>query len=211
GNYTLTFDADDLVSIEALAAYSSGNPAAPNSYNLTTVDANVAAGGHLTVTGMSLSKIETLVFNGAAETDGRFTINGGKGDDTITGGMGKDLIWGNLGADVLRGGGGNDSFEYYAIADSTIGSRDIIMDFSAGDKINLWNIDADGNAANGNSQFSFIGNAAFGNKAGELRVSEAQGGGWLVEGDVDGDGVADLSILVHVAGGHILGANDFIL
>jgi Ca2+-binding RTX toxin-like protein len=210
GNYTLTFDADDLVSIEVLAAYSSGNPAAPNSYSLTTVDANVAAGEHLMVTGMSLSKIETLVFNGAAETDGRFTILGGRADDTITGGMGNDLIWGNLGADVLKGGGGNDSFEYYSVADSTTGSRDTILDFSGGDKINLWNIDADGNAANGNSKFAFIGDAAFGNKAGELRVTQS-GDGWLVEGDVDGDGVADLAILVQTVAGHILGANDFIL
>jgi Ca2+-binding RTX toxin-like protein len=213
GNYTLTFDADDLVSIEALAAYSSGNPAAPNSYSLTTVDANVAAGEHLMVTGMSLSKIETLVFNGAAETDGRFTILGGRADDTITGGMGNDLIWGNLGADVLRGGGGNDSFEYYAVAESTPGARDMIMDFSAGDKVNLFSIDADGNAANGNSKFAFIGSAAFTGAAGELRAVQhaTHTRAWIVEGDIDGDGQADFSLVVVTQPGYLLGAGDFIL
>jgi Ca2+-binding RTX toxin-like protein len=210
GSYTLTFDADDLVSIEKLAVYSSGNPAAPNGYTLTTIDANVAAGEHLTVIGMSLGKAETLVFNGAAETNGRFTILGGRADDTLTGGAGNDLIWGNLGADTLKGGGGNDSFEYYAIADSTAEARDTILDFSGGDKINLFTIDADGNATNGNSRFVFIGDAAFGEKAGELRVTQS-GDGWLVEGDVNGDGLADLAILVHTTGGHILGASDFVL
>jgi len=209
GNYTLTFDADDLVSIEALAAYSSGNPAAPNSYNLTTVDANVAAGGHLTVTGMSLSTIETLVFNGAAETDGRFTINGGKGDDTITGGAGNDLIWGNLGADILKGGGGRDSFEYYNAAESTAAARDMILDFSAGDKINLWNIDADGSAVAGNGQFAWIGGNAFTGTPGQLRAAQTQNG-WLVEGDTNGDGAADLAIFVQTLNGHQLGQGDFI-
>jgi Ca2+-binding RTX toxin-like protein len=211
GTYALTFDADDLVSIEKLALYSSGNPAAPNTYNLTTVDANVATGQLLTVIGMSLSAIETLVFNGAAEINGRFSILGGKGNDTLTGGYGNDLLWGNLGADTLTGGSGTDSFEYYSIAESTPGSRDTILDFAPGDKINLWGIDADGNASNGNSAFAFIGSAAFSNAAGQLRVSQAQGGGWLVEGDIDGDGLADLSILVHTAGGQILTATDFIL
>jgi Ca2+-binding RTX toxin-like protein len=213
GNYTLTFDADDLVSIEKLAVYSSGNPAATNSYNLTTVDANVAAGEHLTVIGMSLSAAETLVFNGAAETDGRFTVLGGKGNDTITGGAGNDLIWGNLGADTLRGGGGNDGFEYYSIAESTPGARDTILDFSGGDKINLWGIDADGDASNGNSGFAFIGSGAFTGAAGQLRaVQDANfARAWIVEGDTDGDGQADFSLVVVTQPGYLLGAGDFIL
>jgi Ca2+-binding RTX toxin-like protein len=210
GTYVLTFDADDLVAVEKVAGYSSGNAAAPNHYDLTTIDANVASGEHLTVIAMSLSAIETLSFNGAAETDGRFSILAGKGSDTIVGGQGNDLIWGNLGADTLKGGGGNDHFDYDAASESGSAARDTILDFSAGDKINLWTIDADGNAANGNSKFVFIGDRAF-TGAGQLRATEAQGGGWLVEGDVDGDGSADLIILVHTTNGHMLTAADFVL
>jgi hypothetical protein len=42
-------------------------------------------------------------------------------------------------------------------------------------------------------------------------VSQGQDGGWLVEGGVDGDGLADLSILVYTARGQMLTAADFIL
>jgi Ca2+-binding RTX toxin-like protein len=210
GTYTLVFDADDLVSIEKLALYGSGNPAAPNHYTVATIDANVAAGQQLTVIAMSLSAIETFTFNGQAETDGSFSILGGKGSDTISAGAGNDLIWGNLGADTLKGGGGNDSFEYYSVAESTPQARDTILDLSPGDRINLWTIDADGNAGNGNSAFAWIGSAAFSQVAGQLRAAQTQNG-WLVEGDINGDGVADLAILVQTANGHILTAADFIL
>ncbi|HEY0086305.1 MAG TPA: RTX toxin, partial [Allosphingosinicella sp.] len=92
---------------------------------------------------------------------------------------------------------------------STASARDSILDFSAGDRINLTDIDADNNAVNGNGRFAYIGAAGFSHTAGELRVTAAQGGGFLVEGDVNGDGTADLSILVQTLSGHVLAASDF--
>jgi hypothetical protein len=209
GTAALVFDADDLLSIEKLAVYSSGNPAAPNSYALTMHDGNVAAGQKMMVVASSLTSGETLAFNGQAETGGSFNVRGGNGADTITGGLKADQLHGNLGADQLKGGGSDDVFEYRAAAESTAAARDTILDFSAGDRINLVTIDADNNAANGDSKFAFIGAAGFSHTAGELRVTAAQGGGFLVEGDVNGDGTADLSIHVQTLNGHLLTASDF--
>ena len=210
GTYDLALGATALQGIEKLAVYSSGNAAAPNNYALTMHDGNVAAGQRLMVVGLSLSSGESLRFDGQAEKDGSFNIRGGKGADTLTGGLKNDVVFGNLGADQIKGGGGNDWFEYKTAADSTAAARDTILDFSAGDRINLSALDPDNNAANGNGKFAFIGSGAF-TAAGQLRVTQAQGGGFLVEADVNGDGAADLSILVHTLNNHILGANDFSL
>jgi Ca2+-binding RTX toxin-like protein len=213
GSYTLVLDADCLIGIERLAMYSAGNApgAIPNIYNITTVDANVAAGVSLVVIALSLRGVETLTFNGAAETNGSFNVRGGRSGDIITTGAGSDQINGFLGADQLRGGGGNDYFEYYDATHSTAAAMDSILDFTAGDRINLIAIDADGNAANGNSAFSFIGASAFTHVAGQLRAYQSAGGGWFVEGDVNGDGAADLVISVTVTDLHALGAADFLL
>ncbi|HEX8584296.1 MAG TPA: hypothetical protein VF680_07795 [Allosphingosinicella sp.] len=211
GAYDLALGTQSLQSIEKLAVYSSGNAAAPNGYVLAMNDSNVAAGKSLMVVATSLGGGESLHFNGQAETDGSFNIRGGKGADTLVGGLGNDRFHGNLGADTLKGGGGNDFIEYESAAESIASARDTILDFSAGDRISLVNIDADGAAASGNGKFAWIGGSAFTGAAGQLRVSQAVGGGFLVEGDVNGDGTADLSILVHTLGNHILTANDFLL
>jgi Ca2+-binding RTX toxin-like protein len=211
GSYTLTLSATSLTGVEKFALYSNGDGsgATANNYNVTMHDANVASGQTLMVVAQSLLAHETLVFDGSAETDGKFNIRGGRGNDTIAGGGQADQIWGGLGADMLTGGGGNDYFEYFSVAESLPEARDIILDFRAGDRINLIPIDADGNAANGNSRFTFIGSNAFTGQAGQLRVSQWQGDEWLVEADTSGDGIADMAILVFLADGDPLTAGDF--
>ncbi|MCW5735034.1 MAG: hypothetical protein KIS73_12955 [Enhydrobacter sp.] len=77
-------------------------------YDLTTHDATVAAGSLLTVAAGALGPGDTLVFNGSAETDGRFKVTAGAADDSVTGGAGDDVIDGGGGNDTLVGGGGND-------------------------------------------------------------------------------------------------------
>ena len=211
GSTTLLFHGAMMTNFEKLAVYSSGGEGAePNSYNITLSDANVAAGKNLMVVAQSLGTNETLTFDGSAERSGSYNVRGGKGEDMITGGGGADLIWGNLGADELRGGAGNDVFEYNAVAESTAQVRDTIVDFQAGDKINLRGIDADGNAANGDTKFAFIGSEAFSGAAGELRAFE-YGNGWVVQADTTGDAIADLVINVSTPGWHVLGASDFYL
>jgi Ca2+-binding RTX toxin-like protein len=75
---------------------------------LTTADASVAAGGLLSVNGATLLGADTLVFNGASELDGRFSVSSGAGADQLTGGAGNDVLRGGAGSDTLVGGGGND-------------------------------------------------------------------------------------------------------
>ncbi|HEX9966291.1 MAG TPA: M10 family metallopeptidase C-terminal domain-containing protein, partial [Allosphingosinicella sp.] len=135
---------------------------------------------------------------------------GSYSDDGLKGGGQSDLILGSLGADTLGGGGGADTFRYDEAADSTSASMDEIIDFTPGsDKIDLSRVDADSGAA-GNQAFSWIGSNAFGGSAGQLRAYE-QGGTWYVEGDTDGDSVADLVIALTLQGPTALGAGDFFL
>jgi hypothetical protein len=83
------------------------------SYNLTSIDANVAAGERLYVDGAQLKAGENFTFNGSAETDGRFFFWAGLGTDTLTGGAGNDAFLfrgdGVLAAsDSINGGAGKD-------------------------------------------------------------------------------------------------------
>lgn len=210
GNYTLTLGASSLTGVELFAMYSSGSAGSPYNYTLTTHNGNVAAGQLLIVTAASLLSTEQLTFNGSAESDGRLQVFGGHGSDTITTGAGNDRIIGGEGADILTGGAGNDVFQYNNALESTAANRDTILDFTSGDRIDLFYTDANANAG-GSQHFSFIGSGAFTNSAGQLRAAEQSPGQWLIEGDTNGDGVADLSILVTVTGGHTITAGDFFL
>jgi Ca2+-binding RTX toxin-like protein len=119
-------------------------------------------------------------------------------------------MFGGAGADTLTGGLGADRFTFGSPGDSNAASFDTITDFTMGDIIDLGAIDALTTLA-GNNGFTPIGNSAFSHTAGELRLVDTGNGDWIVEGDVDGDGVADLVIHVHVSDGHGLGAGDFTL
>ena len=111
---------------------------APNTYNLSTVDAFVAAGQTRTIYGVQV--VNPITFNGAAETDGNFKVYGGRGADIISTGAGNDWIYGGLGGDVLTGGGGADTFSYEASAESTGAGFDTLLGFNfAVDRIDLPN------------------------------------------------------------------------
>ena len=114
-------------------------------FNLVVNDANVAAAATQTINGSNLTG--TLLWNGAAELDGKFSITGGAGADsltggslvdTISGGAGADVITGGLGADVLAGGIGADTFVYATVAQSNGTNTDSITDFTTGtDKLQV--------------------------------------------------------------------------
>ncbi len=216
GIYSVTFAATTISGIEVIALLSAkdvrfGPEAVAYNYNLVLNDGNVAAGARLTVSGGTLRSDESASINGAGETNGSFFFIGGAGADSFTGGAGEDRLFGGAGADSLRGGGGNDVFVYDDIAQSTPASRDAILDFTLGDRIDLSGIDANTTgAAPGDQAFAFIGAAAFGSVAGQLRVT-ANGGGWLVEGDTDGNGIADFAVQLTVPDAHPITATDFIL
>lgn len=111
GNYVggLTLGANSTRNIEVLAVL----PGAGFSYNITSVDANVAAGQELVIFGGNLGADNNLTFDGRAETDGNFRVYGGLGVDTIRTGAGNDGIYfgpGKFGATdfVDAGAGTND-------------------------------------------------------------------------------------------------------
>jgi Ca2+-binding RTX toxin-like protein len=141
-----------------------------------------------------------------------FRIFGGGGTDVLTGGAGNDLIYGGGRGDTLTGGDGNDVFRYQSVGDSNSVERDGIQDFSAGDVIDLSRIDANTLEA-GDQAFSFIGNAAFSNTAGELRFENISLGGpvWLVQGDTDGNGVSDFELVLVISPPDPITASDFAL
>ena len=131
---------------------------------------------------------------------GNDTLRGGAGNDHLFGGDGNDVLEGGSGVDVCTGGAGADIFQFRQ-GDLCATDLKTITDFSRsqGDRINLTMVDANiGSAAI--DKFKFIGDGAFTHHAGELNY-EVVGSNTYLHGDVDGDGVADFTImLMNVSG-----------
>ena len=156
--------------------------------------------------GDTFNGIENLL--GSAQAD---HLTGDTGANRLVGGAGDDVLAGGGGGDLLQGGAGNDSFAYVALSDSTVAAagKDVIADFTTGDKVDLSAIDADGNAANGNSAFHFSSApGGFSGQAGELKVVTI-GGVQLVGADTNGDRIIDFAI--NVVADHALTAADFVM
>ncbi|WBV44615.1 Ig-like domain-containing protein [Pseudoroseomonas cervicalis] len=138
-------------------------------------------------------------------------LTGGTGRDTLVGGAGDDVLIGGGGRDTLTGGAGADRFVYTAASDSTVGSRDVITDFSAGDLIDLSLLDGNTGLA-GRQGFTFIGEvtsrAAANLGAGQVSYHQYQGNTFINIG-VDADGQRDM--LIELTGLHTLKASDFLL
>jgi Ca2+-binding RTX toxin-like protein len=120
-------------------------------------------------------------------------LAGNRGNDVINGMAGNDTLVGGLGRDTLTGGLGRDFFDFNSISESPRGSGRDRVNFrrSEGDKIDLRDIDADTDGTAGNQRFKFIGGEAFSHTDGELRFA-----GGILQGDVNGNGVADFEIRV---------------
>ncbi len=86
GDHALVLGPGTITGVEVLALLPGFD------YQVTTVDANVPAGGVLTVFAGNLGTEDSFVFNGSAETDGAFRVFGGRGPDAITTGAGDDRI-----------------------------------------------------------------------------------------------------------------------
>jgi Ca2+-binding RTX toxin-like protein len=175
------------------------------------------------------ANVENLLLTGSSATNGTGndlankvtgnaaanTLSGMGGKDTILGGGGNDTIIGGAGMDTVTGGLGNDIFVFASadLSSKTSSGADTIVDFTAGDKIDLSQIDAlvsaSGYGASGNQAFHFIGTNSFHNHTGgELRYV-VTGGNTYVYGNVNGDTVADFCIKLD--GVHTLSASDFVL
>jgi Ca2+-binding RTX toxin-like protein len=124
---------------------------------------------------------------------GADTLYGDDGDDYLDGGDQEDILIGGKGADTLIGGKHNDVFKFLAVSESLPSAMDRIMDFSLGDKIDISAIDANVNL-DGDQAFVLV--KSFTGVAGQLTFSYSQGFTTAL-GDVDGDGVADVGLLIN--------------
>jgi Ca2+-binding RTX toxin-like protein len=115
GALVLTANVTEIEGISLLAG-SNTNFGEPGTnlydYSITINDANFAAGLQVRVNGAALLAGEDFVFNGAAETDAKFVVYGGKGIDTFTGGLGNDIFFFAedrfATGDTVNGGAGYD-------------------------------------------------------------------------------------------------------
>ncbi len=162
-----------------------------------------SSSGAINGTGNSLANL--IDGNNAANI-----VSGGDGDDYLNPLDGDDVLIGGTGRDDLVGGAGADRyvFDDGDFSGTSWGLADRIYGFSAaqGDRIDLSQVDAIAGGAD--DTFSFIGSAAFGGVAGQLRYDNV-GGVTTIYGDVNGDGVADFAIALNSA--VTMTATDFIL
>ena len=157
---------------------------------------------------------DTVTGNGGNDTlisgAGKDKLLGGAGSDTLKGGGGADKLFGNGGKDTLVGGGGRDVltggsgadvFYFGNASESSTNQADVIRDFNRGvDLLDLHNV-APG--------LVFIGSAAFTGTQLEVRVGFTADGKALVRVDDNGDGIADMKIILN--GITAMDASDFIL
>ncbi|WP_319800866.1 M10 family metallopeptidase C-terminal domain-containing protein [Rhodobacter sp. KR11] len=173
---------------------------------------SISAAGFAGVTMAGSSKSDALDLTGVTLT-GISAINGLAGNDTMTGSAGADVLNGGSGKDVLTGGLGADTFVFALASDTRTTAWDRVSDFVQGeDLIDLSLMDADA-LAMGDQAFTFIGTAAFGLHAGEVRVSTGSAGYLRVLGDIDGNGSADFELRLDLQAGITgpLMASDFLL
>jgi Ca2+-binding RTX toxin-like protein len=139
--------------------------------------------------------IEKLIFSGLQSglvgqgNNGNNQMQSGNGGSELNGQNGNDILQDGLGRDIFTGGQGADTFDFSQLQNGILRLGEV-LDFSTarGDKIDVSKIDAN-NKLVGNQAFSFIGDQAFHNTAGELRFSQR-----LLQGDLNGDGKADFEI-----------------
>ena len=115
---------------------------------------------------------------------------------------------GEAGDDTLFGGAHNDTFRFATLQDSSV-ELDTIVDFNPaeGDRIDLSLIDANTLLA-GDQAFTLV-TSGFTGGAGQLAFDNAYNGFIMLHGDVNGDGIPDLNIML--GGYQTLVATNFYL
>jgi Ca2+-binding RTX toxin-like protein len=195
GNYFLqTLQVSNTTGLERVEVFGH------RSYSFDFDDIAIASGDNLTVDARFLRTDAGLGVRANNLAHATLILLGSKTGDALSGGSMGDTIFGGLGRDNLVGDTGvsdatdsADVFLYKRAEESTVDNPDqLYWDPTAGDRIDLRKIDTDASTP-GNQRFHFIGTDAFSHSIGELRY-EASNGGYLVTGDLDGDGAADFAI-----------------
>ncbi|WP_373356826.1 M10 family metallopeptidase C-terminal domain-containing protein [Pseudoroseicyclus sp. CXY001] len=147
---------------------------------------------------------------------GNDQLDGGNGNDFLKGDGGFDRLTGGLGIDRMMGGAQADKFVFTSTTESraNAASADRILDFEAGDKIDLHLIDAS-SLRGGNNKFVFSGTDKIGSESyGEVVYRQVDLAGedkdfTMVYIDTDNDKGAEMAI--YLSGLVDLTASDFIL
>ena len=150
-----------------------------------------------------VSSFENVDASGASAA---VTLTGSQFANSLVGGAGADVITGGGGADLLTGGFGADTFVFAASSDAAPTARDVILDFGAGDRIDLSGIDANTGLA-GDQGFTL--NNQTGHAGDMAMFYDAQGDRTVVLLYTDNSGQA--SSILELAGNHGLTTSDFIL
>ena len=147
--------------------------------------------------GLTLTGFDQFIFYLGSGAD---VVSSGDGDDIIWGLAGNDRLDGGGGADIIYGGVGADVYVFDELSDLATDGLDWLASCRTdlGDKIDVQGLSE--------GLFAFLGDAAFsGEGSSELRYDRS-GGNYLVQGDIDGDGIADFQLLVTAPS---LTASDF--
>ena len=184
-----------------------------------TIDLHAGAfssvGGLVNNIGIALNAVIEKAIGGSGNdrliaNDLGCTLSGGGGADTLTGGAGNDRLLGGSGIDNMTGGSSGDTF-VFLLGDSSAasGQHDRITDFLSGtDHIDLSGFDAISSSGS-YDQFRFIATAAFHGAAGELNYfHNSSTGVTTLQGDTNGDGVADFAI--DISGNVTINAADLL-
>ena len=154
------------------------------------------------------------VENGYLTGTAAINLGGAAANNVLIGNDGANLIAGLGGRDIMRGGLGVDTFKYFFNTDTgkTALTRDLIQDFThLTDKIDISAMDANGAlAGDGTFVFQAVKDTAFTGVAGQLHYLTS-GANTLIEGDFNGDGVADFQIELTGNIATLTGGTDIIL
>lgn len=208
GNLSVTFSGGGLpVAVTALISTGLRNAKVDlldNSEILSSATTTLGAGAR------DLGLLGVAALNGTGNNLAN-AITGNAGANILKGLGGNDVITGGAGKDTMDGGLGADRFDFNSVGESRRGPAHDVVTFSRAqhDKLDVSTIDADTDGTAGNQAFAFIGAHAFSGVDGQLRYGAAPGGGVLLQGDTNGDRVADVE--VHVKGVTSLILADLIL
>jgi Ca2+-binding RTX toxin-like protein len=207
---SLRYVADDD-SFDALAT----GATAPDHFSYTVSDGHgltATATVNVTVTGIA----DSFAFAGG---NGNDTLTGTGGEDTMSGGNGNDILYGADGHDVLYGGNGNDALYGGAGNDRLYGENgDDALYGGAGSDILAGGNGNDTLSGGAGADAFFFGQGGgtdtildFDTAADRIQLdSGISVKSWTV-GDVNHDGIADLTIAFSNGGGQavLLGVSDF--
>lgn len=152
-----------------------------HSYDITMNNGNVLAGEVMTVSAYGVGfggSGHYFHFNGAAETDGRFNVSDGYGDDILIGSQGGDsLSMSYGGTDYIDGQGGNDVI----MGENNFGAGDFINGGAGADVVYFRGVQSNTILLNGGNFQNVETVAVVGNYGASFQVSDSllAAGQWL--------------------------------